>query len=40
MSMWVVHDVLGMSGVCGMRGVGKVCEMCKYLARGCVVGEG
>ena len=37
MSMWVVHmvqvlssaaDVLGMSVVRGMRGVGGVCKMC------------
>ena len=35
MSMWVVHvaDVLGMSVVRGMRGVGGVCEMCMCLTR-------
>ena len=33
-------DVLGMSVVCGMRGVGGVCEMCMCLARGGVRGEG
>ena len=32
-------DVLGMSVVRGMRGVGGVCEMCMCLARGDVVGE-
>ena len=45
--MWVVHvvqvlclatDVLWMSVVRGVRGVGRVCEMC--LARGGVGGEG
>ena len=30
-------DVLGMSVVHGMRGVGGVCEMCMYLAWGDVV---
>ena len=48
--MWVVHcglgivssaaDVLWISVVCVMRGVGGVCEMCMCLARGCVGGEG
>ena len=33
-------DVLGMSAVRGMRGVGGVCEMCMCLARGCVGDEG
>ena len=33
-------DVLGMSVVRGMRGVGRVCEMCMCLARGGVGGEG
>ena len=33
-------DVIGMSVVNGMRGVGGVCEMCMYLARGNVGGEG
>ena len=33
-------DVLWMSVVLGMRGVGGVCEMCKCLARGGVGGEG
>ena len=33
-------DVLGMSVVRGMRGVGGVCEMCMCLAQGCVGGEG
>ena len=33
-------DVLGTSVVYGMRGVGKVCEMCMCLARGGVGGEG
>ena len=33
-------DVLGMSVVCGMKGVGRVCEMCMYLARGGVGVEG
>ena len=32
-------DVLWMSVVRGMRGVGGVCEMCMCLARGGVVGE-
>ena len=27
-------DVLGMSVVRGMRGIGRVCEMCMCLARG------
>ena len=31
-------DMLWMSVVCGMRGVGGVCEMCMCLARGGVVG--
>ena len=33
-------DVLGMSMVHGMRGVGGVCEMCMFLAPGGVGGEG
>ena len=33
-------DVLWMSVVRGMRGVGEVCEMCMCLARGDVGGEG
>ena len=33
-------DMEGMSVVCGVRGVGGVCEMCMYLARGGVGGEG
>ena len=33
-------DVLWMSEVRGMRGVGGVCEMCMCLARGGVGGEG
>ena len=33
-------DVLEMRVVCGMRGVGGVCEMGKCLARGTVGGEG
>ena len=33
-------DVLGMSVVRGMRGVGGVCEICLCLARGGVGGEG
>ena len=33
-------DVLWMSVVCGMRGVGGVCEMCMCLALGGVGGEG
>ena len=33
-------DVLWMSVVRGMRGVGGVCEMCICLARGDVGGEG
>ena len=32
--------MLGISEVCGMRGVGGVCEMCMCLARGGVGGEG
>ena len=32
-------DVLGMSMVCGMRGVGGVCEICMCLARGGVGDE-
>ena len=32
-------DVLGISVVRGMRGVGGVCEMCMCLARGGVGGE-
>ena len=32
-------DVLGMSVMCGMRGVGVVCEMCICLARGGVGGD-
>ena len=32
-------DVLGISVVHGMRGVGGVCEMCMCLAKGCVGGE-
>ena len=33
-------DVLGMSVVCGMRKVGRVCEMCMCLSRSGVGGEG
>ena len=33
-------DVLWMSVVREMRGVGRVCETCIYLARGGVCGEG
>ena len=33
-------DVLWMSVVRGMRGIGEVCEMCMCLARGSVDGEG
>ena len=33
-------DVLVMHVVCGMRGVGGVCEMCMCLAWGDVGGEG
>ena len=33
-------DVLGMSVVRGMRGIGGVCEMCMCLARGGVGREG
>ena len=33
-------DVLWISVVHGMRGVGEVCEMCMCLARGTVDGEG
>ena len=33
-------DVLWMSVVRGLRGVGGVCEMCMCLARGGVGGEG
>ena len=33
-------DVLEMSVVLGVRGVGGVCEMCMCLARGVVWGEG
>ena len=32
-------DVIWMSVVRGMRGVGEVCEMCMCLARGGVAGE-
>ena len=32
-------DVLWMNGMCGMRGVGGVCELCMCLARGGVGGE-
>ena len=32
--------MLWMSVVCGMRGVGEVCEMCMCLTRGGVGGEG
>ena len=32
-------DVLWMSGVCGMRGVGGLCEMCMCLVRGDVGGD-
>ena len=35
-----VADVLWMSVIPGMRGVGGVCEMCMCLARGAVDGEG
>ena len=33
-------DVLGMSVMCGMRGVSIVCGMCMRLARGGMGGEG
>ena len=33
-------DVLGISLMRGMKGVGVVCEMCMCLARGCVAGGG
>ena len=33
-------DVIWMSVVRGMRGVGEVCEMCMCLARGRMGGEG
>ena len=33
-------DVLWVSVVCGMRGIGGVCEMCMCLVRGGVGGEG
>ena len=33
-------DVIWMSVVCGMRGVGEVCAMCMCLARGGLGGEG
>ena len=33
-------DLLGMSVVRGIRGIGRVSEMCMCLARGCVGGEG
>ena len=36
----VAADVLWMSVVRGMRGDGGVCEMCMWLARGGVGGEG
>ena len=36
----IAADVLGMSVVRGMRGVGEVCKMCMRLARGDVGGEG
>ena len=36
----ITAEVLGMSVVRGMRGVGGVCEMCMCLARGGVGGEG
>ena len=36
----IAADVLWMSVVCGMRGVGGVCDMCMCLARGGVGGEG
>ena len=39
-SMSSAADVLWMSVVRGMRGVGGVCEMCMCLARGGVGGEG
>ena len=35
-----VAEVLWMSVLRGMRGVGEVCEMCMCLARGGVGGEG
>ena len=35
-----VADMLGMSVVRGMRGVGLMCKMCMWLARGGVEGEG
>ena len=50
MSMWVVTcgsgivfnaaDVLGMSVVCGTKGIGGACEMFMCLARGVVGGDG
>ena len=36
--MYSAANVLGMSVVCGMRGVGEMCEMCMYLDGGGVVG--
>ena len=36
----IAADVLWMSVVRGMKGVGGVCEMCMCLARGGVGGEG
>ena len=33
-------DVIWISVVCGMRGIGEVCEMCMCLAWGGVGGEG
>ena len=34
----VIH--VGVSVVSGMRGVGRVCEMCMYFARGGMGGDG
>ena len=39
-SVCIAADVIGMSVVHGMRGVGGVCEMCMCLARGGVGSEG
>ena len=38
--MYSAVEVLWMSGVRVMRGVGGVCEMCMCLARGVMGGEG
>ena len=36
--VYSADDMLWMSVVCGMRGVGSVCEMCMCLSRGGVGG--